>query len=118
MASIGITNVTDKRSTSNCCVEKSQRTVSLAIKVVVFLLHQIMGIFLNIEPTYGFNYQVDFRTLTIWAFVFLERPTLGFVSRKYFFNLLRIPRIDSMESIPPAYVAWRAGTTTLFLLGS
>ncbi len=26
-------------------------------------------------------------------------------------------RIDSKESIPPAYVAWRAGTTTLFLLG-
>jgi hypothetical protein len=24
----------------------------------------------------------------------------------------------SKESIPPAYVAWRAGTTTLFLLGS
>ncbi len=24
----------------------------------------------------------------------------------------------AQESIPPAYVAWRAGTTTLFLLGS
>jgi hypothetical protein len=23
-----------------------------------------------------------------------------------------------MESIPPAFVAWRAGTATLFLLGS
>ncbi len=22
------------------------------------------------------------------------------------------------ESIPPAYVAWRAGTTTLFIIGS
>jgi hypothetical protein len=28
------------------------------------------------------------------------------------------PGIDSKESIPPAYVAWRASTTTLFLLGS
>jgi hypothetical protein len=28
------------------------------------------------------------------------------------------PEIDSKESIPPAYVAWRAGTITLFLLGS
>ncbi len=28
------------------------------------------------------------------------------------------PRMDSKESIPPAYVAWRAGTITLFLLGS
>ncbi len=26
--------------------------------------------------------------------------------------------MDSKESIPPAYVAWRAGTTTLILLGS
>jgi hypothetical protein len=24
----------------------------------------------------------------------------------------------AQESIPPGYVAWRAGTTTLFLLGS
>jgi hypothetical protein len=30
----------------------------------------------------------------------------------------KINKIDSNESIPPAYVAWRAGTTTLFLLGS
>ncbi len=30
---------------------------------------------------------------------------------------LRDPRIDSKESIPPAYVAWRAGTITLFHLG-
>ncbi len=34
------------------------------------------------------------------------------------FKLLRSPRIDSKESIPPAYVAWLAGTTTLFILGS
>ncbi len=34
------------------------------------------------------------------------------------FKLLRSLGIDSKESIPPAYVAWRAGTTTLFLLGS
>ncbi len=31
------------------------------------------------------------------------------------FKLLRGPRIDSKASIPPTYVAWRAGTTTLFL---
>jgi hypothetical protein len=35
------------------------------------------------------------------------------------FKLFRIPGIDSKESIPPAFVAWRAGMTTLlFLLGS
>ncbi len=28
------------------------------------------------------------------------------------------PGIDSKEWIPPAYLAWRAGTLTLFLLGS
>ncbi len=34
------------------------------------------------------------------------------------FKLLKSPGIDSKESITLAYVAWRAGTTTLFLLGS
>jgi len=40
------------------------------------------------------------------------------VSRAGILKLLRSPGIDSKESIPPAYVAWRAGTITLFLLGS
>jgi hypothetical protein len=39
-------------------------------------------------------------------------------SRVRIFKLLRSPGIDSKESIPPAYVAWRAGTTTLLKLGS
>jgi hypothetical protein len=34
------------------------------------------------------------------------------------FKLLRSPGIVSKESISPAYVAWRAGAITLFLLGS
>jgi hypothetical protein len=34
------------------------------------------------------------------------------------FKYLWSPRIDPKESILPAYVAWRDGTTTLFLLGS
>jgi hypothetical protein len=39
-------------------------------------------------------------------------------NRDGIFKLLRSPGIDSKESIPPAYEAWRASTTTLFLLGS
>jgi hypothetical protein len=39
-------------------------------------------------------------------------------SRARIFKLLRNPRIDSKESIPPAYVAWRVGSTNIFLLGS
>ncbi len=38
--------------------------------------------------------------------------------RARIFKLLRSPKIDSKESILPAFVAWRAGTTTLFLFGS
>ncbi len=34
--------------------------------------------------------------------------------RAQMFKLFRSPRIDSKESIPPAHVAWRAGTTTFF----
>ncbi len=39
-------------------------------------------------------------------------------SRARIVKLFSILGIDSKESIPPAYVAWQAGTTTLFLLGS
>ncbi len=38
--------------------------------------------------------------------------------RARIFKLLRSPESDIKESIPPASVAWRAGTITLFLLGS
>jgi hypothetical protein len=34
------------------------------------------------------------------------------------FKRLRGPGIDSKESIPAAYVAWRAGAIIQFLLGS
>ncbi len=34
------------------------------------------------------------------------------------FKLLRRSGIDSKESIPTAYVTWRAGMATMFLLGS
>jgi hypothetical protein len=37
---------------------------------------------------------------------------------RQYFKLLRSPGIDSKESISPAYVTWRTGMTTLFLLGS
>jgi hypothetical protein len=40
------------------------------------------------------------------------------VSRTRIFKRLWGLGIDSKELIPPAYVAWRAGTITLFLLGS
>ncbi len=38
--------------------------------------------------------------------------------RASIFKRLWGPGIDSKEWIPPAYVAWRAGTITLFLIGS
>jgi hypothetical protein len=40
------------------------------------------------------------------------------VPRALIFKRLWRQGIDSKEWIPPAYVAWRAGTMTLFLLGS
>ncbi len=39
-------------------------------------------------------------------------------TRARIFKLLWSPGIDSKEPIPPSDVAWRAGTITLFLLGS
>jgi hypothetical protein len=46
------------------------------------------------------------------------RRNPGRSSRVGIFKLLRSSGIDFKESIPPSCVAWRAGTTTLFLLGS
>jgi hypothetical protein len=39
-------------------------------------------------------------------------------ARARIFKRLWSPQIDFKESIPPAYVTWRAGTITLSLLGS
>jgi hypothetical protein len=50
------------------------------------------------------------------AFVFVPYVS---DSREGIFKFLRFPGIDSKESIPSAYVDWRASsTTTLFLLDS
>jgi hypothetical protein len=40
------------------------------------------------------------------------------VNRARISKLLGSPRIDFNEPILPGYVAWQAGRTTLFLLGS
>jgi hypothetical protein len=41
----------------------------------------------------------------------------GYDIRARIFKLLGSPRIDFNKSFPPAYVAWQAGMTALFLLG-
>ncbi len=43
---------------------------------------------------------------------------VSFKYRARIYKRLWCPGIDSKEWIPPAYVAWRAGTIILFLLGS
>jgi hypothetical protein len=48
----------------------------------------------------------------------LVLPATRILVRARTFKFLRRPRIDSQEPIPPGCVVWRAGTTTLFLLGS
>jgi hypothetical protein len=48
--------------------------------------------------------------------VFIITDAVGCKAR--IFKRLWSPGIDSKELIPPAYVAWRAGTITLFLPGS
>jgi hypothetical protein len=39
-------------------------------------------------------------------------------TRDRIFKLLRNTGVNSKKSIPPAYVVWWAGTTTLFLVSS
>ncbi len=53
---------------------------------------------------------------TTTAASFQHRPESAI--RAGIFKPLWSPGIDAKASIPPAYVAWRAGTITLFLLGA
>ncbi len=56
---------------------------------------------------------------TLWASWQSSSSSLWSVhNRARIFKLIRSPRIDSKKPIPPGCVAWRAGTTTLFLLRS
>jgi hypothetical protein len=52
----------------------------------------------------------------------LHQVTFYYLTQKHtrarIFKRLWSLGINSKERIPPAYVAWRAGTRTLFLLGS
>ncbi len=69
--------------------------------------------------------QYDYHSIQLWYFRTIyggyepsgnrtvERP-----AKDSIFKLFRSAVIDSKESIPPAYVAWRAATTTLSLHGS
>ncbi len=46
-----------------------------------------------------------------------DRGGMGRRNQCRYFYILGTPGIDTKESIPPAYVAWRAETKALFLLG-
>jgi hypothetical protein len=48
----------------------------------------------------------------------LHTGNITFEVRARILKRLWSPGIDSKASIPPAYVAWRAGTINLFLLGA
>ncbi len=67
-------------------------------------------------------YSVCYILSPVAVITLMELNVLGLYkkvkSRESIFKLLRSPGIDGKESIPSADVAWRAGTTTLFLLGS
>jgi hypothetical protein len=73
----------------------------------------------NKRNFFALGKEVDLGKLLMMTFAYCSTFMAGKHSRLYFrdgiFKLLRIPGIDSKESIPPA---WRAGVTTLFLLGS
>jgi hypothetical protein len=50
--------------------------------------------------------------------VYLKNNVNNFVISDGISKLLKSPGICFEESIPPAYVAWQAGTATLFPLGT
>ncbi len=69
------------------------------------------------KPPVAACHDVNFFTSILYCIGSINATDIPVV-RVWIFKLLRRPEIDSTESIPPAYVAWRAGTITLALLGS
>jgi hypothetical protein len=68
--------------------------------------------FFSCQGLHSIEYKLPL-TIKYWRMNSCEQA-----SRARIFKLFRSPRVDSKESIPPTYVAWRAGTITLFLLSS
>ncbi len=69
--------------------------------------------------------QYDYHSIQLWYFRTIYgghdpsgNRTVDLPAKDSIFKLLRTPGIDSKESIPPAYLARRDVTTTIFLLGS
>ncbi len=58
------------------------------------------------------------RGFRVFYIPYITGEGAGNETRARIFKRLRSSGIDSVESIPQAYVARRAGTITLFLLGS
>jgi hypothetical protein len=79
-------------------------------------------VYLERAPDYHYMAQcVDWLKHESWregVYSMIMKDTKAFAYRDRMFKLLRTPGIDSKESVPPAYAAWRAGTTTLFLFDS
>jgi hypothetical protein len=67
-----------------------------------------------IEGNAKCRYLIKFKTI----FGARNQVGRGFVARAGIFKPLWSPGIDAKASFLPAYVAWRAGTITLFLLGA
>jgi hypothetical protein len=81
----------------------------------VVKVHQL--VFVLVLKTFFFKVQVSPVQLNLILIILFNMAPLRLTGARIF-KLLRSPRMDSKELIPPAYVAWRAGTKALFLLGS
>ncbi len=86
----------------------------------------IMSLYINLPPVKEVQVQPNIGTSLKFSVMELTQHGLSAIGndqqesvlRARIFNFLGSPRMGSKESIPPAYLAWRAGTTTLFLLCS
>ncbi len=74
------------------------------------ILLQVMQVFSIISMLEFLN--------NLWGLGTISNRDILPACRAHIIKRLWSPGIDSKKLIPPAYVAWRAGTITLFLLGS
>ncbi len=88
------------------------------------LIHQYSSrvIFNKAVNNIIFNNFIEFCSLSkLWFSLWIARFLLHEGEKAFWartFKSLWGPGIDAKEWIPPAFVVWRAGTKTLFLLGA
>ncbi len=97
-------------------IDRSHRALQYCIQEIALHYYIQLQMFQDPQVPLSSLMYYDYRNQETWWQA--PHSELLNLSRARIFKHLWSPGIDSKEPIPPGCVAWRAGTITLFLLGS